>query len=260
MTTDNSIQFYNLLQSAITEPGIISKAYSAFHGYSLGNMIAAACQCAEREIDIGPIASFNAWKEKGRSVIKGQKAIALCMPVTCKSKETDLATGEEKQFSYNRFVWKNNWFVLDQTEGEEFANEINIPQWNKITCLRELGIIEGKFKYLDGNTQGYASGNIIAVSPVAEYPLKTRFHEIAHVVLGHTAEHTLTDTPSTPRDIREVEAESVAFILCSLLDLPGKDESRGYIQSWLRGQTIPEKSAQKIFSTADKILKSGSTT
>lgn len=260
MTTDNSIQFSTLLQSAITEPGIISKAYSAFHGYSLGNQIAAAFQCTARNIELGPIASFNAWKEKGRSVTKGQKAISLCMPITCKGKEIDQSTGEENSFSYNRFVWRNNWFVLDQTEGDEFTNEINTPQWDKTSCLHALGITEGKFKYPDGNTQGYASGKVIAVSPLAEYPHKTRFHEIAHVVLGHTTEHTLTDTPNTPRDIREVEAESVAFILCSLLDLPGRDESRGYIQAWLNGQTIPEKSAHKIFSAADKILKSGAIT
>lgn len=65
------------------------------------------------------------------------------------------------------------------------------------------------------------------------------------------------DNKKTPRDIKEVEAESVAYILCSILDLPGLTESRGYIQHWLNYQQIPEKSAQKIFSAADKILKAG---
>jgi hypothetical protein len=31
--------FAGLLQRAVSEPGIISKAYSAFHGYSVGNQI-----------------------------------------------------------------------------------------------------------------------------------------------------------------------------------------------------------------------------
>lgn len=81
---------------------------------------------------------------------------------------------------------------------------------------------------------GYASGNRIAINPVAALPHKTRFHEMAHV-LGHTAEHALQDDERTPRSLREVEAESVAYILCSLLDLPGRDESRGYVQAWLGG-------------------------
>jgi hypothetical protein len=67
----------------------------------------------------------------------------------------------------------------------------------------------------------------------------------------------MSDSESTPRDIREVEAESVAYILCSLLELPGLTESRGYIQSWLSGAEISDKSAQRIFSAADKILKAG---
>lgn len=127
----------------------------------------------------------------------------------------------------------------------------------KKTALDTLGITEGTFNYHSGNCQGYASGTSIAINPLAEYPHKTRFHELAHIVLGHTLEHTMVDSETTPTDIREVEAESVAYILCSLLDLPGVDESRGYIQHWLRGQAVSEKSAQKIFSTADKILKAG---
>jgi Zn-dependent peptidase ImmA (M78 family) len=92
---------------------------------------------------------------------------------------------------------------------------------------------------------------------LAVLPHKTRFHELAHVVLGHTKEVTLTDSERTPKDIREVEAESVAYILCSILELPGLEESRGYIQHWLRTETIAEKSAQRIFSAANKILKAG---
>jgi antirestriction protein ArdC len=92
---------------------------------------------------------------------------------------------------------------------------------------------------------------------VAVLPHKTRFHELAHVVLGHTEEHAMHDDETTPRDIKEVEAESVAYILCSVLGLPGLVESRGYIQNWLFGGEISDKSAQRIFGAADKILKAG---
>jgi len=37
------------------------------------------------------------------------------------------------------------------------------------------------------------------------------------------------------------------------------DNCRGYIQGWLQGDSIPEKSAQKIFRVADQILKAGNT-
>ena len=52
------------------------------HGYSLGNQLLAYSQCVARDIPVGPIATFKKWKDLGRSVSKGQKAIALVMPVT----------------------------------------------------------------------------------------------------------------------------------------------------------------------------------
>jgi hypothetical protein len=99
---------------------------------------------------------------------------------------------------------------------------------------------------------------------VAELPHKTRFHELAHVVLGHTAEADagLTDSEVTPRSLREVEAEAVALVCLEALGLPGADHCRGYIQVWndRRGaEPIPERSDQRIFKTADQILKAGTT-
>lgn len=253
METKQTQQWAELLNKAISEPGIISEAYSAFHSYSLGNQIAAAFQLSAKGLPIAPIASFKAWKDKGRSVRKGEKAIALCMPITFKKEDKE--TGEEHTFA--RFMWRNNWFSLDQTEGAEFVNEAVSPEWDKAQALAALDISDVRFEMANGNVQGYASGRTIAVNPLAVLPHKTRFHEIAHIVLGHTAESVMSDSERTPKDIREVEAEGVAYILCSLLGLPGQAESRGYIQSWLSGQSLTEKTAQRIFSTADKILKAG---
>jgi hypothetical protein len=67
----------------------------------------------------------------------------------------------------------------------------------------------------------------------------------------------MSDTAHTPRNLREVEAESVALICCESLGLPGAEYSRGYIQGWIEGDVIPERSAQKIFHVADQILKAG---
>ena len=88
-------------------------------------------------------------------------------------------------------------------------------------------------------------------------PHKTLFHELAHIELGHTVESDFSDSEITPRSLREAEAEAVAMLLCESLQLPGVEYSRGYIQSWLSGYAIPEKSAMKIFGAADRILKAG---
>ena len=118
------------------------------------------------------------------------------------------------------------------------------------------------FDKTDGNCQGFARASQIAINPVAQLPHKTLFHEIAHVLL-HTSEGDFTDTEQTPRNLREVEAESVALLCCEALNLEGADYARGYIQHWLyegigyEADAIPEKSAQKIFRAADQILRAG---
>ena len=70
--------FSDLLESAVTEPGIVLRAYHAFHGYSVGNQILALVQCAERGIAPGPISTFMGWKEKGRHASAGAKRRSSC--------------------------------------------------------------------------------------------------------------------------------------------------------------------------------------
>ncbi|MDD3609415.1 MAG: ArdC-like ssDNA-binding domain-containing protein [Halothiobacillaceae bacterium] len=245
-----------LLSQALAEPGILSAAYRAFHNYSISNQMLAAMQLAERGLPLSPIASFNAWKEKGRIVKKGQKAIKLFMPVTVK-KEIENEDGEKEESTFSRFVFKPNWFSLDQTEGEDYQHEAKTPKWNAEKALEVLAIEEVHFSLPNGNVQGFATGRSIAINPVAALPHKTRFHELAHVVLGHTSEAGLADSEETPRNIREVEAEGVAYICCATLGLPGLSESRGYIQNWIDTQDITPRSVARIFGAADKILKAG---
>jgi antirestriction protein ArdC len=249
-----------LLDEAVKKPGFIHDAYSRFHNYSLGNQLLALFQCMVRGIQPGPLATFPKWKELGRYVRKGEKALTLCMPLTCKrtkTVKTNDGTDQEEEFSFTHFTYKAHWFVLAQTEGTEYQPPA-IPAWNEQRALATLDIQRTPFEDLDGNTQGYAKrGRKIAVSPIAALPVKTLFHELGHIMLGHTDEGDLSDTERTPRDIREMEAEAVSLLCCESLGLPGAEYSRGYIQSWGQGQTFTERSAQRIFHAADQILRAG---
>jgi len=174
---DKQTKWTELLNQAVSEPGLILKAYSNFHVYSLGNRIAAMMQCAEREIEPGPINTYPGWLALNRQVKKGSKAIELCMPLT--RKVTDERTGESATVATN-FVWKPRWFVLSQTEGEPIT-PASSPEWNKERALLALNITEQPFTTTDGNVQGYAEGRKVAVSPIAAMPHKTLFHELAHL-------------------------------------------------------------------------------
>ena len=259
MNTTAPASFADLLHSAVTEPGIISGAYSAFYNYSFGNQLLAWGQCAQRGIPPGPLATFPKWKSLGRYVRKGEKAITLCQPVTIKAKgEPGDASTDDQPEVFTRFVFRPGWFVLSQTSGADLP-PATIPTWDRTRALAALNIIEEPFAHMNGNVQGYARQRVIAVSPVAAMPHKTTFHEVAHVLLGHTTEGEQADSDITPRNVREVEAESVAMLCCAALGLPGVEFSRGYIQNWwTAGNEIPETSARRILKATDQILKAGS--
>jgi hypothetical protein len=253
-----------LLENAVNKPGLIMKAYSAFHNYSVGNQLLAMVQCKLRGLPLGPINTFPGWEALGRSVKRGERALTLCMPITRKRRETETDTKNEStdEGTFTSFVFKRRWFVLSQTEGEEFTMAA-VPEWNRERALATLNIEMIPFDLTDGNCQGFAKRRQVAISPVAQLSHKTLFHEAAHVVLGHTTEGDFSDGEDTPINLREVEAESVALLCCEALDLEGAEFCRGYIQDWLtRGNrieasAIPERSAQKIFRAADQILRAG---
>src|SRR5262245_4721101 len=252
------IQFRQLLDEAVSKPGTLMRAYSLFWNYSLGNQILALIQANRRGIALGPIASFNRWKELGRHVKRGEKAIELCMPVTSKRTVTEKAddgSSVETEIVFKRFVFRRNWFMLAQTDGAAYQMPA-IPTWDRARALHTLNVEEITFEMLNGNCQGYAKERQIAINPVAQMPAKTTFHELAHIELGHTTE-AIQDSETTPRSLREVEAESVALLCLESLGMDGADYCRGYIQNWLQGEIIPERSAQRIFVAADKILKAG---
>ena len=203
------IKWKSLLEQAVKEPGAVSKAYSAFWNYSTGNQLLAAIECALRNIPIGPLASFMGWKEKGRHVKRGEKAIGLWMPITRKRTEKK-ADSTEEQEAYTTFIFRNHWFVLAQTEGAEYKPE-PIPGWSKEQALSGLDIAEVPFSETNGNIQGYAIRRQVAINPLAEHPHRTLMHELAHVVLGHTAE-MMSDSERTPRNLEEAEAEATAML------------------------------------------------
>src|SRR5687767_8743992 len=131
-------EWTRLLAEAVNTPGTIMQAYSNFWSYSVGNQLLALAQCYARKMPVGPIASFNRWKELGRYVKRGERAITLCMPVTWKQKDT-ADDGNEIEVSRFRFVFKRNWFVLSQTDGAEYVPP-QAPGWDRSRALEALSI------------------------------------------------------------------------------------------------------------------------
>src|ERR1700745_107306 len=146
------VQFRQLLEETVTKPGTLMKAYSLFWNYSLGNQTLALVQATRRGIALGPVASFNRWKELGRYVKRGEKAIELCMPVTCKrtiKEEGPDGNDVDTEIAFKRFVFRRNWFMLSQTSGAEYVPPAT-PQWDRARALAALNVAEIPFEMLNG--------------------------------------------------------------------------------------------------------------
>ena len=142
-----------ILHIALTQPGVMNQAYRAFHNYSIGNQLLAAVQLLDKGLPLAPIASFNAWREKGRFVKKGEKAISLFMPISVKRRADKDAPADsdeagavgEGSGTFSRFMLRPNWFSLNQTEGDEFTAESITPAWDAATAMAALDITEEPF-------------------------------------------------------------------------------------------------------------------
>ena len=100
---------------------------------------------------------------------------------------------------------------------------------------------------------GYTTGKKIVLSrrknkaqEVACY-----LHELAHVLLGHADEK---GDQITPRDERELQAESVSYVVGACIGLDNQG-AKYYLGNWNGTEEKVKKHSIKIISVADKILR-----
>jgi hypothetical protein len=111
----------------------------------------------------------------------------------------------------------------------------------------------------DGNLQGWSRGLELDINPLAVNPIKTRFHELGHIVLGHTLPHRY-EAYQTHRGIMEFQAEATSYLVMNELELMDDEtakRSRGYMRHWLGAEQPPDQAIRQVFTAAERILKAG---
>ena len=259
----NKYDYGQYLDMALNQPGELGKFYTYFREYSIGNQFYIWSQCLTRELKLGPIATYKKWKELKRNVTKGSKALGMLWPVTFQKKDKDgkpLFDKEGNPLMMTTFKVRFHHFLLCQTEGQE-STEIKNPNFDTDLLLKNLGIKKVSFDMTNGNCQGFARPNKkeIAINPIAYNPRKTLIHEVAHCILHGEDDTEFSHGSELPTDIKEVEAESVAYIVSAILgdDNENLKYSRGYIQHWKQGNELSEDTMKRIFKAVDTILKAG---
>ena len=256
------------------------KVMSKFHNYSYSNSILIAMQ----RPDATYLAGYTGWQKNfKRQVLPGEHGIKIFAPAPIKQivekerldPDTNLPVLDEngdpvKDTVEIKLPKFKVVIVFDvaQTTGEPLP-ELEIPDLdgnvteyeNFLEAIRRTADVPVGFEQMEGNSHGYFSPSEQRISikegMSQSQTLKTAIHELAHSRL-HNIEQTEKNANGKGKDrnTKEVEAESIAFVVCSHFGLDTGDYSFGYIGTWSSGKDLPElkSSLQTIRSAATGII------
>ena len=246
------------------------KVMSKFHDYSTNNTILIALQ----RPDATRVAGFTTWKnEFQRSVKKGEKGIKILAPMFFKKEpqekdvpdsETHSSENHEQEENEEQIITRFkvvNVFDICQTEGKELprigvdALKGDIEHYEAFYhSLEKTSPVPMAFEAIEGASRGYydlVNKRIAIKAGLSQLQtIKTAIHEIAHATL-HADKNSNTD-----RSTAEVQAESIAYTVCSYYGLDTSDQSFGYVAGWSRGKEIKElkDSLEIIRKTSSQII------
>lgn len=252
------------------------KTIAKFHNYSANNCILIVMQ----KEDATRVASFTTWKNLNRNVKKGEKGIKIIAPAPYKKYKlmdcVDKNTGEVvigadgKPIQEKVEVVVQNYklatvFDISQTEGKELPEIVHELQGNKedyekmFTAIQIASPVPINFENIKTGANGYYSQveKRIAVRDGMSQiqTIKTSIHEVSHAMLHNRDQ--FTKTGKLPDSFtREVQAESVAYVVCSHFNIDTSDYSFGYIAGWSKNKELPElkESMGVIRETAAQII------
>lgn len=224
--------------------------FSKFHKYSRNNVILIRAQRPHAS----KVASFKAWKKVGRNIKKGEKGIAIFVPMIKK----ELVKSKDGEMLDNKFCGFRIGYVFDvsQTEGED------IPQFfhpmgddYQELYLKLKTLIEGKgIKVLEvkglGTCQGLSKGGEININSEIDGSNKflTLIHEYAHELL-----HKTDDTRNLPVETKELQAEATTYIVAKYLGLESP-VSKDYLKNWKATPKTLMEELNLIFKASQTII------
>ena len=223
---------------------------SRFYRYSYGNALLIAAQRATAT----RVAGFNGWRTMNRFVRRGEKAIWILAPMLYK--KPDAESGEDDRVIRSfKFV---SVFDIAQTEGEELPTVCNRLEGDDPAAAYDIllevalnigfAVVQHEF---DATTNGDCSHRDHRIrverrnTPAQR--VKTLAHEIAHALL-----HEQFDS----RALAELEAESVAYVVCQEIGFDSCAYSFGYVATWAGGG---EQAIAAIRASCDRIQKTAAT-
>ncbi|MDA8281948.1 MAG: ArdC-like ssDNA-binding domain-containing protein [Actinomycetota bacterium] len=269
------------------------------HAYSPNNIMLLHVQHAkafeEGRVDTPSptfIAGYRTWQALGRQVDKGQKGYAILAPVRYKRREAVDATGTARRLArgetpapeeteHSRQVLGGftveHVFAAEQTSGDRLpdAPTPKLLEGEAPAGLGEavMALVEARGFSVDpavdarelNGANGVTRWDLKQVQVRSDMDdaamVKTLIHEAAHVLLHEDPPGSLIS-----RDRKEVEAESVAFVVAAAHGMPTDGYSFPYVAGWAgddpakaiaQTQASVSKTAKAILEASPALIVSG---
>ncbi len=249
---------------------------SKFHRYSFNNTLLIAMQRPDATLVTG----YRNWQSMGRQVKKGEKGITILAPAPIKRKrEQEIldqnrkplldADGkprtEEVEVVIPRFK-PTTVFDISQTDGEpietlapEELTEAVADYDLFMEAITAVSPVPIRFDEIAGEAKGYYhSGDkeiVIQKGMSESQTIKTAIHETGHARL-HDRDIMEKQGIEKDRLTKEVEAESVAYCVCSAFGVDTSEYSFPYIAGWSSNRDMKELKASMdiIRKTAGEMI------
>ena len=258
-----------------------------FHNYSFNNTLLIAMQRPDATL----LAGYQTWQKKfHRHVKRGEKGIKIIAPVPVKEKRQVEKIDEETQEivigidgqpeteTVERILPRfrvTTVFDVSQTEGEplptlevnELVGDVFIYE-DFMKGLEEISPVPFQFQEIGSGAKGYYSNaeKLVAIQTGMSQAqtMKTAVHETAHAIF-HDRDVMEENGITKDRITKEVEAESVAYVVCNHFGLDTSDYSFNYVAGWSSDKEMPElrssmdtirlTSSQLIADITEKLLE-----
>ena len=252
---------------------------SKFHNYSFNNTLLITMQKPEATL----VAGYQAWQKKfNRHVKRGEKGIQIIAPAPIREKQEiekidpvtkEPVIGDDGQpeteiveMVIPRFRI-TTVFDVSQTEGEPIA-ELEVPELTGsvqfydtfMQALQNISPVPIRMMNVEGEAKGYyhQTEKYIAIKEDMSnvQTMKTGVHEVSHALL-HDREVMDAEGVLKDQTTKEVEAESIAYIVCNHFGLDTSEYSFTYIASWCESRDMKalKASMDTIRKTSSEVIE-----
>ncbi len=229
---------------------------SRFHRYSANNVWLIMAQ----RPDATRVAGYRTWQGLGRQVNKGAKGIAILAPCVYRRRPVDDTDPAENAAVARVLRGFRMVHVFDQadTTGEALDDVAPVLLEGDGALWEALGaqvaaagysLSRGDCAPANGRTNFREHTVVVAEHLGGRQADKTLCHELGHVLLHDESRVT------TGRDLAEIEAESVAFIVCNALGIDSASYSLAYVALWAAGDIDRIRAtAERVVTTSHAVL------